>query len=42
MMGLGAGAAASYFLISGTLGTAIDTQMYVPLNRAIAFGVLAD
>jgi hypothetical protein len=41
LLGLGAGAAASYFLITGSLATAIDTQMYVPMNRAIAFGVLA-
>lgn len=41
LLGLGAGALASFTLISGTLGTAIDTQMFVPMNRAIAFGVLA-
>lgn len=41
LLGLGAGALASFFLISGSLGVAIDTQMYVPTNRAIAFGVLA-
>lgn len=41
LLGLGAGAAASLLLIRGTLGEAIDIQMFVPLNRAIAFGVLA-
>jgi hypothetical protein len=40
MLGLAGGALGSYILITGTLGTAIDTQMYVPTNRAIAFGVL--
>lgn len=41
LLGLGAGTAASFFLISGTLGTAVDTQMYVPFNRALAFAALA-
>lgn len=40
LLGLGASAAASYFLITKTWGTAIDVQMYSPLNRAIAFGIL--
>lgn len=41
LLGLGVGAAASFWLLKGTLGTAIDTMMYVPLNRGIIFGVLA-
>jgi hypothetical protein len=41
LLGLGAGAAASYFLLDNTLGTMVDTMMYVPLNRAMLFGVLA-
>ena len=39
-LGLGAGAAASYFLLSKTWGTAVDVQMYSPINRAIVFGIL--
>ncbi|MDD4974332.1 MAG: hypothetical protein PHY93_08260 [Bacteriovorax sp.] len=40
LLGLGASAAVSYFLISGVLATAVDMQMFVPFNRAIAFAAL--
>ncbi|MBC7539013.1 MAG: hypothetical protein H7281_09345, partial [Bacteriovorax sp.] len=41
LLGLGVATTASYVLISGTLATTVDMQMFVPLNRAIAFGTLA-
>lgn len=41
LLGLGASTAATYFLITGTLATTVDMQMFVPFNRAIAFGGLA-
>lgn len=41
MFGLGAGAAAAYFLISGPLAIQIDSMMYVARNRAIMWGGLA-
>lgn len=41
ILGLGAGAAASFFLISGPLAAKLDIMMYVPKNRAIVFAALA-
>ncbi len=41
LLGLGAGTAAAFFLITGTAAVQIDMMMFVPFNRAIAFGALA-
>lgn len=41
MLGLGAGTLLAFSGILGTMGVSVDTYMFVPLNRAIAFGVLA-
>lgn len=41
LLGLGASTAASFFLITGTTAMELDLMMFVPANRAIAFGVLA-
>lgn len=41
LLGLGASTAAAFFLITGTAAIQIDMMMFVPFNRAIAFGALA-
>nr|BDT27157.1 hypothetical protein BHI3_06230 [Bacteriovorax sp. HI3] len=41
MLGLGAGTLLAFSGILGTMGVSVDTYMFVPMNRAIAFGVLA-
>ena len=41
LLGLGAATAASFFLITGATAFELDLMMYVPRNRAIAFGLFA-
>ncbi len=41
LLGLGAGTALAFTGILGTMGVSVDTYMYVPRNRAVAFGALA-
>ncbi|MEA9356953.1 hypothetical protein SHI21_12080 [Bacteriovorax sp. PP10] len=41
LLGYGAATLAAITLVSGTTMTALDTQMFVPLNRAVAWGLLA-
>ena len=41
LLGYGASTLAAITLVSGTTMTAIDTQMFVPRNRAVAWGLLA-
>ena len=41
LLGFGASTLAAIMLVSGTTMTALDTQMFVPLNRAVAWGLLA-
>jgi hypothetical protein len=40
LLGLGAGTAAAFFLITGTTAVEIDMMMFVPQNRAFAFAAL--
>lgn len=41
LLGLGASTAAAFTLMSGSTAVEVDMMMFVPFNRAIAFGALA-
>lgn len=41
LLGFGAAAVASFYLVTGDLALFVDNLMYVPKNRAIAFGLFA-